>query len=97
MGDTSVALVDVNTENKDVVMQYTGWIANFVQEYGIDGLRIDAAKHIRHDFWTGFCSAAGVFCIGEVFGPDIQYVAQLCLQTTNQRLLQYCIFLSSGT
>lgn len=71
LGDTSVALVDVNTENQAVVTQYEGWIANFVQEYGIDGLRIDAAKHIRHDFWPGFCGAAGVFCIGEVYGPDV--------------------------
>lgn len=83
MGDTSVALVDVNTENAGVVEQYEGWIANFVQEYGIDGLRIDAAKHIRHDFWSGFCTAAGVFCIGEVFGPDIKYAASFSLSDTN--------------
>ncbi|CAE6448801.1 unnamed protein product [Rhizoctonia solani] len=72
MGDTKVALVDVNTEDKLVVEQYEGWVANFIREYGIDGLRIDAAKHIRRDFWAGFCGAAGVFCMGEVFGPDIQ-------------------------
>ncbi|KAG8777412.1 hypothetical protein FRC12_000372 [Ceratobasidium sp. 428] len=75
MGDDKVALVDVNTEDENVVMQYQGWIANLVQEYGIDGLRIDAAKHIRHDFWSGFCGAAGVFCIGEVFGPDVNLSA----------------------
>ncbi|KAG9097722.1 hypothetical protein FRC06_007241 [Ceratobasidium sp. 370] len=72
MGDDKVALVDVNTEDENVVMRYQGWIANFVQEYGIDGLRIDAAKHIRHDFWSGFCGAAGVFCMGEVYGPDVK-------------------------
>ncbi|KAG8733870.1 hypothetical protein FRC11_001080 [Ceratobasidium sp. 423] len=72
MGDTKVALVDINTEHKDVVAKYESWVVNFVQEYGIDGLRIDAAKHIRRDFWPGFCGAAGVFCIGEVYGPDIQ-------------------------
>ncbi|KAH7341568.1 alpha-amylase [Rhizoctonia solani] len=72
MGDTKVALVDVNTEDERVVLQYEDWVANFVQEYGIDGLRIDAAKHIRRDFWPRFCGAAGVFCIGEVYGPDIQ-------------------------
>jgi alpha-amylase len=72
MGDNNVALVDVNTEDETVVTQYEGWIATFVQEYGIDGLRIDAAKHIRRDFWPRFCGAAGVFCIGEVYGPDIE-------------------------
>ncbi|QRV74917.1 alpha-amylase [Ceratobasidium sp. AG-Ba] len=72
MGDEKVALVDVNTEDETVVLKYYEWITNLVQEYSIDGLRIDAAKHVRHDFWSGFCGAAGVFCIGEVYGPDIQ-------------------------
>jgi len=44
---------------------------NLVQEYGIDGLRIDAAKHVQAQFWTSFCDSAGVFCLGEVFGDDI--------------------------
>ena len=25
-------------------------------------------RHVQLDFWPGFCSSAGVFCIGEVFG-----------------------------
>jgi alpha-amylase len=72
MGDEKVALVDINTENPKVVDAYEAWIGPFVQEYGIDGLRIDAAKHVRKDFWPGFCAASGVFCIGEVFGDDIE-------------------------
>lgn len=59
--------MDVNTENDSVVQAYYKWIGPLVQEYGIDGLRIDAARHIREDFWPGFAQAAGVFCIGEVF------------------------------
>lgn len=50
------------------------YIKSFVEEYQVDGLRIDAAKHVEPDFWPGFCNedgAAGVFCIGEVYGPDI--------------------------
>ncbi|EJU01148.1 glycoside hydrolase family 13 protein [Dacryopinax primogenitus] len=75
LGDTVVALMDVNTENQDVINIYNTWIASLVQEYQIDGLRIDAAKHVRKDFWPGFCSAAGVFCMGEVFGGDVPYNA----------------------
>jgi alpha-amylase len=30
-----------------------------------------AAKHVPGAFWTGFCSAADVFCIGEVYGSDM--------------------------
>lgn len=41
MGDANVELPDVNTENPSVVSAYNTWVQNFVQEYGIDGLRID--------------------------------------------------------
>jgi alpha-amylase len=57
------------------VTSYQNWIKEFVQTYSIDGLRIDAAKHVREDFWPGFCEAAGVFCIGEVFAHDMPYVS----------------------
>lgn len=45
-----------------------------MQEYNVDGLRIDAAKHVEPGFWQPFCGesgAAGVFCIGEVYGPNV--------------------------
>jgi alpha-amylase len=67
LGDEKVPLPDVDTKNPTVVQTYNKWIAQLVSDYGIDGLRIDAAKHVNKDFWPGFCKAAGVFCIGEVF------------------------------
>ena len=63
-------LMDVDTENDSVIKAYCDWIGPFVEEYGIDRLRIDAAWHIRADFWRLFAEATGVFCIGEVFGND---------------------------
>lgn len=71
MGDTNVALMDVNTEDPDVVSGYSSWIKDFVQEYNVDGLRLDAAKHVRGDFWPTFCQSAGVFCMGEVYEQDV--------------------------
>jgi alpha-amylase len=71
MGDTKVALMDVNTENAEVVTRYSDWIKDFVQQYDVDGLRLDAAKHIRGDFWPTFCGSAGVFCMGEVYEQDV--------------------------
>ncbi|KAI0005872.1 glycoside hydrolase family 13 protein [Russula compacta] len=71
LGDTNVPLPDVNTQDPTVASTYASWISNLVQEYGIDGLRIDAAKHVQGPFWTPFCESAGVFCMGEVFGNDI--------------------------
>ncbi|KAG8904709.1 hypothetical protein FRB99_001295 [Tulasnella sp. 403] len=75
LGDTKLPLPDVNTENPTVINAYNQWVGQFVQEYQIDGLRIDAAKHVRRDFWGPFCQASGVFCIGEVFGDDLQTCA----------------------
>ncbi|KAI0256530.1 glycoside hydrolase family 13 protein [Lactifluus subvellereus] len=71
LGDTKVALPDINTQDPTVVSTYGSWIRNLVQEFSIDGLRIDAAKHVQASFWTSFCESAGVFCLGEVFGSDI--------------------------
>lgn len=80
MGDYNLWLMDVNTEDPGVQQTLQSWINGFVKEYNIDGLRIDAAKHIPSGFWKQFCGvngAAGVFCMGEVFsgaitGPEIE-------------------------
>jgi alpha-amylase len=46
LGDTSVTLPDVNTQDLTVASTYGSWIKNLVQEYGIDGLRIDGASSL---------------------------------------------------
>lgn len=67
-------LPDVKTEDSGVRSIYQSWIRNLVSTYQIDGLRLDTVKHVEKDFWPGFCSAAGVFAIGEVFHGDPAYV-----------------------
>ena len=44
LGDTNVSLPDVNTQDPTVASTYGSWISNLIQEYGIDGLRIDGAS-----------------------------------------------------
>lgn len=39
----------------------------------VDGLRIDTVKHVQKSFWPGYNSAAGVYCVGEVFDGDPAY------------------------
>jgi alpha-amylase len=39
----------------------------------VDGLRIDTVKHVQKSFWSGYNSAAGVYCVGEVFDGDPAY------------------------
>jgi alpha-amylase len=66
IGDAAFPLPDLNTEDSGIVQTMNSWIQSLVQTYNVDGIRIDAAKHIRTDFWPEFVSSAGVFSIGEV-------------------------------
>ncbi|KIJ17255.1 alpha-amylase [Paxillus involutus ATCC 200175] len=92
LGDTVVPLADINTEDPTVVSAFQDWIKSLVQEYSIDGLRIDAAMHVNIDFWPGFCAAAGVFCIGEVFNSDIDEAALYQGPNALDSILQYPMY-----
>lgn len=69
LGDASLPLLDLDTEDSTIVSTMNTWIKNLVSEYSIDGIRIDTAKHVRKDFWPDFVSSAGVFSMGEVRSP----------------------------
>ncbi|QRV91311.1 alpha-amylase [Ceratobasidium sp. AG-Ba] len=73
VGDTTVALMDINTESDNVVNTYNAWIKNLTSFYSIDGIRIDTAKHIRKDFWPAFVKSSGVFSIGEILSNETDY------------------------
>ncbi|EJD02103.1 alpha-amylase [Fomitiporia mediterranea MF3/22] len=92
LGDTNVYLPDVKTEDPFVVSTYNSWIQQLVQEFNIDGLRIDAAKHVNNGFWPGFCSSAGVFCIGEVFDADPAQASQYQGPTALDSILHYPMY-----
>ncbi|KAK0625066.1 glycoside hydrolase superfamily [Bombardia bombarda] len=61
-----VALADLDTESPKVVNVFNKWIKELVSNYSIDGLRIDAAKHVNDAFLPSFVNASGVFAFGEV-------------------------------
>ncbi|OLN85322.1 Alpha-amylase A type-3-like protein 2 [Colletotrichum chlorophyti] len=68
-----VALADLATETKPVVDEFNKWIKELVSNYSIDGLRIDAAKHVNDAFLPTFVNASGVFAFGEIltgYTPD---------------------------
>ncbi|KAF9021065.1 glycoside hydrolase family 13 protein [Hymenopellis radicata] len=75
LGDASMPLLDVDTENSTIAQIFNDWVGNLVKEYSVDGIRIDTVKHVRKDFWPAFASSAGVFTIGEVLNGDTSYVA----------------------
>lgn len=74
MGDTTVALPDVRTEDSAIASQWNTWIADLVATYSIDGLRLDSAIEVDPFFWAGFGEAAGVYFVGETYNGDVDYV-----------------------
>lgn len=62
---------------KDIIANYTSmyfFISRFcglLLILQVDGMRIDAAKHVDKPFWTQFQSAADLYTVGEVFDDSI--------------------------
>ncbi|KAJ7461272.1 glycoside hydrolase family 13 protein [Mycena galericulata] len=75
LGDENLPLPDIDTENDTIVETLNQWIKTTVSTYGVDGVRIDTVKHIRHDFWQTFAASAGVFTLGEILTNNASYAA----------------------
>jgi glycosidase len=56
MGDF-VGLDDLYTENPRVVDGFIEIYGDWIDRFGIDGFRIDTAKHVNPEFWTRFAPA----------------------------------------
>jgi neopullulanase len=56
MGDF-VGLDDLYTENPKVVDGFIDIYGEWIDNYGIDGFRIDTAKHVNPEFWAKFSPA----------------------------------------
>lgn len=71
LGDDQVALPDLDTESQEVSNMINDWVVGLISNYSIDGLRVDAAKHVSDDFLRSFATAAGIFTVGEVYEGDV--------------------------
>lgn len=90
-----VGLDDLMTENPRVVQGFIDIYGAWIDEYGIDGFRIDTAKHVNPEFWQAFIPAmlerAGkrgipnFHIFGEVFTDELD-VALLARHTKVDRL-----------
>jgi glycosidase len=79
MGDFS-GLDDLFTENPRVVQGFIEIYGKWIDDFGVDGFRIDTAKHVNPEFWQAFvpamqerAKARGIpnfHIFGEVFDPD---------------------------
>ncbi len=80
MGDF-VSLDDLMTENPRVVQGFIEIYGHWIDQYGVDGFRIDTARHVNPEFWQAFvpamlarAAAQGIphfHIFGEVATPEI--------------------------
>jgi alpha-amylase len=68
-------LPDLDQSNSYVRSTLLDWVASLQAQYGFDGLRVDTVCEVSADFWAEWNAAAGMYCVGEVFNGDIDYVA----------------------
>lgn len=79
MGDF-VGLDDVATENPRVIKRMIEIFGGWIDRFGIDGFRIDTARHVNPEFWAAFVPAIeararanhipNFHIFGEVADPD---------------------------
>lgn len=56
------ALADLNTEKPKVVQELYKWVNWLVNEYEVDGLRVDTVKHGEHGAYSSRSSSSSLFC-----------------------------------
>lgn len=75
-GDNVVALPDLYTEHEEVQNLLIKWAKNAIKTYSIDGLRIDAAKHVTPSFLPNFAKGIdNTFMTGEVLEGGIDIIS----------------------
>lgn len=89
MGDF-VGLDDLMTENPRVVQGFIDVFGRWIDDFRIDGYRIDTARHVNPEFWRAFVPAMqararangipNFYIFGEVFTPKVD-VALLARHT----------------
>ena len=73
---------DVDYRNKDVIQEILQWGEWFVKTLNLDGIRLDALKHINPSFIQAFlrtvrlASGKTLYCVGEYWKADEQVLAQ---------------------
>ena len=87
-------LPDLDQSNSFVRSTLKKWIADTVNTYGFDGIRIDTIPEVPKDFWSEYTQSAGVYSVGEVFNGNPSYVAGY--QGSIDATLNYPMFYKLG-
>jgi glycosidase len=98
MGDFS-GLDDLFTEHPRVIEGFIEIYGQWIDDFGIDGFRIDTAKHVNPEFWQAFvpamlerAKARGIpnfHIFGEVYDPDPGMLARFTHVDTYPAVLDF--------
>ncbi len=84
---------DVDYRNKDVIQETLQWGEWFVKALDLDGIRLDALKHINASFIQAFlrtvrlASGKTLYCVGEYWKADENILAQYIGEAHDQLAL----------
>lgn len=72
-------LPDLNTENPQVSQYFIDNAKAWIKETGIDGMRLDTARHVPRAFWKDFAAAIKAdypefYLLGEVWSDNVRYM-----------------------
>lgn len=81
-----VGLDDLYTEHPKVVQGFIDIYRDWISDFGVDGFRIDTAKHVNVEFWQAFSPAIRDHARG-VGRPDFLFFGEIAIDTTNARFL----------
>ncbi|MDX2185894.1 MAG: alpha-amylase family glycosyl hydrolase [Opitutaceae bacterium] len=97
-----VGLDDLMTEHPVVVRGFIDVYTYWMREYGIDGFRIDTAKHVNPEFWQAFAPALrrqateigrpDFFHFGEVAGGSSRFLGDYAAETTMDGTLDFAFY-----
>ena len=98
MGDFS-GLDDLFTEHPRVIEGFIDIFGRWIDDFGVDGFRIDTAKHVNSEFWQAFvpamlerAKARGIpnfHIFGEVYDPDPGMLARFTHVDTYPTVLDF--------
>ena len=87
-----VALPDLDTKSSAVQTMANAWVKELISNYSIDGLRVDAAKHVDKEYLVSFVEAAEIFTLGEVYTVDPGILCSYSQLADNMGLPNFAVY-----
>ncbi|EKG16140.1 hypothetical protein MPH_06577 [Macrophomina phaseolina MS6] len=93
LGNDQLSLPDINTEDADIVKYFEDWGTRMINDYQVDGFRVDAVKHVPKPFWNDFESVVNTYTIGEDFTSQTEYICNYMINAVSA-VLNYPLWYS---